>query len=48
MYYSVRTGEYYVFVNDEDERVEQWRLFDDGNGRVDGELVRSWAVEIAD
>ncbi len=44
MYYSVRTGEYYVFVNDEDGRVEQWRLFDDGNGRVDGELVRSWAV----
>jgi len=44
MYYSVRTGQYYVFVNDEDGLVEQWRLFDDGNGRVDAELVRSLAV----
>lgn len=44
MYHSVRTDEYYVFVNDEDGLVEQWRIFDDGTGQVDAEWVRSFAV----
>jgi len=44
MYRSARTGEYYVFVTFESGKVEQWRVFDAGNGKVDGELVRSFEV----
>lgn len=45
MYYSQRTGQYYAFVNDKTGKIEQWRLFDDGTGEVDGKLVRTLWVE---
>ena len=44
MYRSAQTGNYFVFVTFEDGRVEQWRLFDAGNGKVDGVLARSFDV----
>lgn len=44
MYRSPVTGEYYAFVNDKGGRIEQWRLFDNGAGAVDGELVRTLQV----
>ncbi len=44
MYRSPVTGEYYAFLNDKNGRIEQWRLFDNGAGAVDGELVRALQV----
>ncbi|MCH8069296.1 MAG: phytase [Candidatus Marinimicrobia bacterium] len=45
MYYSVKTGQYYAFVNDKTGRIEQWHLFDNGRGKVDGKLVRTLFVD---
>lgn len=45
MYYSIKTGKYYVFANDKTGRIEQWQLFDQGNGLVDGKLVRTLFVD---
>jgi 3-phytase len=44
MYHSARTGKLYYFVNSKAGAVEQWELFDDGTGRVDGRRVRAFAV----
>ena len=44
MYHSPVDGQYYALVNDKTGRIEQWRLFDDGEGLVDGELVRTLSV----
>jgi 3-phytase len=44
MYQSATTGKLYYFVNSKAGAVEQWELFDDGNGRVDGRQVRAFAV----
>jgi 3-phytase len=44
MYRSATTGDFYFFGNSKSGEVEQWRLFDDGSGRVDAELVRSFDV----
>jgi 3-phytase len=44
MYHSARTGKFYYFVNSKAGAVEQWELFDDGTGRVDGRQVRAFAV----
>jgi 3-phytase len=44
MYHSARTGKLYYFVNSKAGAVEQWELFDDGAGRVDGRQVRAFAV----
>jgi 3-phytase len=44
MYHSARTGKFYYFVNSKAGAVEQWELFDDGAGRVDGRQVRAFAV----
>ena len=44
LYRSPVTGQYYAFVNDKNGRIEQWRLFDNGAGAVDGELVRTLKV----
>ena len=44
MYHSPVDGQFYAIVNDKNGRIEQWRLFDDGEGLVDGELVRTLAV----
>jgi 3-phytase len=43
LYRSRISGEYYAFVNDGAGATEQWRLFDNGEGRVDAERVRTLA-----
>ena len=43
MYRSPASGRFYAFTSDRDDgRVEQWELFDDGSGRVDGRVVRTF------
>jgi 3-phytase len=44
LYHSAKTGKLYYFVNSKAGAVEQWELFDDGTGRVDGRQVRAFAV----
>ena len=44
MYRSVQTGKYYMFITSQSGEVEQWQLFDNGSGKVDGVLVRSFDV----
>lgn len=44
MYRSAKTGKYYVIVNSYDGQVEQWELFDHGQGKVGGKLVREFDV----
>ena len=40
MYYSVKNNSYYTFINSRTGEVEQWELFDAGNGQVSGKKVR--------
>ena len=42
--YRSSTGNYYAFVTSKSGGLEQWRLFDDGSGKVDGQMVRSFDV----
>jgi 3-phytase len=44
LYHSPVSGSYYAFVNDKDGNVEQWELFDNGQGHVDAQVVRSFPV----
>ena len=44
LYQSRRTHKYYAFVNDKNGEVEQWELFDNGSGKVDGVWVRSFDI----
>ena len=44
MYRSPVTGKHYVFLNSKKGEVEQWRLFDRGDGTVGGIKVRSFEV----
>jgi len=44
MYHSRASGEFYYIVNSEKGEVEQWRLFDDGAGKVDAARVRAFDV----
>ncbi len=44
MYQSPRTGKTYAFVNSPSGGVEQWELYDNGAGKVDGRRVRSFSV----
>ena len=44
MYHSAIDGKYYAFVNSEEGEVEQWELFATREGKVDGQIVRSFAV----
>jgi 3-phytase len=44
LYHGAATGELYTFVVDKKGQVEQWRLFDDGQGKIDAEMVRAFAV----
>ena len=44
MYRNPLTHQYYVFINDKNGDVEQWQVFDNGSGRVDGRLVRHFSV----
>jgi 3-phytase len=40
LYRSQASGKYYAFVTDKKGALEQWELFDDGKGKVDGTRVR--------
>jgi 3-phytase len=45
MYRSASSGEFYVFINEGgDGRFRQWRLFDNGEGKVAREQVREFPV----
>lgn len=44
MYKSPANGDYYVFINDTDGLLKQWRLRDAGNGRVAADPVREISV----
>jgi 3-phytase len=44
LYHNPSTHQYYVFASDKNGDVEQWQVFDNGNGSVDGTLVRSFSV----
>lgn len=44
MYHSLVTGKFYYFVNSKSGVVEQWELFDNGAGKVDGKKVRTFDV----
>ena len=45
MYRSAASGEFYVFVNEGgDGSFRQWRLYDNGDGKVAAELVREFSV----
>ena len=44
MYRSPFTGKYYLYVNSKAGEVEQWELFDNGSGKVDGSLARTFSV----
>jgi 3-phytase len=45
MFHSSRSGKFYYFgTRKVDGLVEQWLLFDDGAGRVDAKLVRTFVV----
>ena len=45
MYYSVKTGKFYAIINEKTGKIEQWELFDNGKGKVDGKLVRTLHVD---
>lgn len=44
LYKSVSTQKFYAFVVGKDGAVEQWELFDN-KGKIDGKIVRSFALE---
>jgi 3-phytase len=44
MYHSPTTGKFYYFATSEQGEVEQWELFDNGAGKVDAALVRTFDV----
>jgi 3-phytase len=45
MYRSPTSGHFFVFVNESEQGMfRQWRLFDDGNGKVTVEQVREFVV----
>ena len=44
LYHSAVSGEYYAFVNDKSGDVQQWRLFDNGDGTINGMMERTFDV----
>ncbi|WP_026370739.1 phytase [Kallotenue papyrolyticum] len=44
MYRSLRSNATYVFATSGMGEIEQWQLFDNGNGKIDGRRVRQWSV----
>lgn len=44
MYHSAITGKFYSFITGEKGTVEQWELFDAGNGKVDAVKATSFVV----
>jgi 3-phytase len=44
LYHDQKTDKFYAIINGKDGGVEQWLLFDDGNGKIDGSVVRTFNV----
>jgi 3-phytase len=44
MYHSRSTGKFYYIVTNKRGEVEQWELFDNGNGLVDGRRARNFSA----
>lgn len=44
LYRSGKTGKLYVYANDKEGNVSQWRLHDNGSGQLLGTLERNWSV----
>ena len=44
MYHNPTTDKFYGFANSKNGEVEQWELFDQGNGQVGGRMVRHFDV----
>lgn len=44
LYRSSVTNNFYAFVAAKNGRVDQWRLYDDGKGRMGGDLVRTFDI----
>ncbi len=44
MYRSPVTGDLYFIVNSKDGEVEQWRMFDDGSGKLAAAKARAWKL----
>ena len=44
MYRSAKNGKFYYFVNSRSGTIEQWELFDNGAGKVEGKKVRSYEI----
>ncbi len=40
LYHSKKTNKFYSFITSREGLIEQWEIFDNGNGKVDGKLVR--------
>jgi len=47
MYRSPISGNYYAFITDTDGGLQEWQLFDDGSGRVNGSRVRALSLSSA-
>ncbi len=47
MYQSPISGNYYAFITDTDGGLQEWQLFDDGTGRVNGSRVRTLSLSSA-
>jgi 3-phytase len=45
MYRSARSGKYFVFVSDSSGTLQQWELFDNGQGRVESRKVRTLELD---
>jgi 3-phytase len=44
MYRSPKTEKFYYFVTSKSGDIEQWELFDNGQGKIDGKKVRAFKV----
>lgn len=44
IYHSVQNGDYYVIVTSPKGQVEQWRLLETGQGRIDAKLAREFTL----
>jgi len=44
LYRSQKSGKFYYFVTSKAGEVEQWELFDNGNGKIDGKNARRFKV----
>jgi len=44
MYHSTVSGKYYAIVTSDSGKIEQWKLFDNGQGKIDAVRVRSLSV----